>query len=115
MSGLTVPFFPQGSQFCSTVTSERQGDFVPHHGNLHRGQSGGEDEVRQIVAVANEGQNAVAPPAHGNLGRVDHVRDNVPTVFPGVTRGAFEEAVVRVGESEQNSAGRGHGARSLGG
>jgi hypothetical protein len=105
----------RGHAGCPLEASEARPErinLVAHHRDLHRRQAGEEDEFRPIITVPKDGKDAAAPPADRDFRRVNHVGDHVSAVLARVSGGAFEEAVVRVGQGQQNRAFRCHGAAS---
>jgi len=64
-------------------------NLIARHRDIHRRQAGREDEFRQIIAVSNEGEKAVGPPADGVLRRLDHVGERIPSLLSCVLGGAY--------------------------
>ena len=79
-------------------------------GEVDRRLAGLQDEVRQIVAGAQPGQDAVTVPAPRNHLLVDDaVRGQVPAVFGGVGGDALEQTVIIPAECKEDVPGAFHG------
>ncbi len=77
-------------------------DVVVHQGDFDGWGGVCQNELRKIIALADEREDSVALPAVGNAGRVNHVRDKMPAMFASVAGGSEINPVVGVGQGKEH-------------